>query len=134
MKKIIITLFVLLLTSPVFSQKWITDSNFEDKVHENHPFGDDDVTITVVEFWADFNKDNEFKQWELLKGVTYFRCDVESAPKARKKYRVRMAPTIIIFKDGVAEESFKAGLDLECPVSLEELQEAIKEVKTAGAF
>jgi len=45
-----------------------------------------------------------------------------------------MAPTIIIFKDGVAEESFKAGLDLECPVNLEELQEAIEEVKTAGAF
>ena len=45
-----------------------------------------------------------------------------------------MAPTIIIFKDGVAEESLKAGLDLECPVNLEELQEAIEEVKTAGAF
>ena len=54
--------------------------------------------------------------------------------KAKKEYRVRMAPTIIIFKDGVAEESFKAGLDLECPVDLEELQEAIEEVKTAGAF
>ena len=45
-----------------------------------------------------------------------------------------MAPTIIIFKDGVAEESFKAGLDLECPVDLEELQEAIEEVKTADKF
>ena len=37
-------------------------------------------------------------------------------------------------KDGINEESFKAGLDLECPVSLDELQEAIEEVKTAGAF
>ena len=45
-----------------------------------------------------------------------------------------MAPTIIIFKDGVAEESFKAGLDLACPVDLDELQEAIDEVKLAGAF
>mgnify|MGYP004166847237 CR=1 FL=1 len=34
----------------------------------------------------------------------------------------------------VAEESFKAGLDLECPVDLEELQEAIEEVKAANAF
>ena len=51
-----------------------------------------------------------------------------------KEDRVRMAPTIIIFKDGIAEESFKAGLDLECPVDLDELQEAIKEVKEANAF
>ena len=36
-------------------------------------------------------------------------------------------------KDGVNEESFKAGLDLECPVS-SELQDAIKEVKKAGSF
>ena len=41
-----------------------------------------------------------------------------------------MAPTLIIFKDGINEESFKAGLDLECPVTLDELLEAIEEVKT----
>ncbi len=134
MKKIIITLFVLLLTSPVFSQQWITDSNFEDKVHENHPFGDDDVTITVVEFWADFNKDNEFKQWELLKGVTYFRCDVESAPKARKKYRVRMAPTILVFVDGVMEKSFKAGLDLVLHDDLETIQQEIDDLRQMSKF
>ena len=45
-----------------------------------------------------------------------------------------MAPTIIIFKDGVAEENFKAGLDLECPIDLPGLQEAIKEVREASAF
>ena len=26
-----------------------------------------------------------------------------------------MAPSILIFKDGIVEESFKAGLDLELP-------------------
>ena len=60
--------------------------------------------------------------------------DIAKAAKAKKEYRIRMAPTIIIFKDGVAEESFKAGLDLACPVDLDELQEAIEEVKLAGAF
>ena len=52
----------------------------------------------------------------------------------KKKYRIRMAPTLIIFKDGINEESFKAGLDLECPVTLDELNEAIEEVKKAGQF
>ena len=45
-----------------------------------------------------------------------------------------MAPTIIIFKNGSKEESFKAGLDLVCPVDLKELQESIEEVKTADKF
>ena len=45
-----------------------------------------------------------------------------------------MAPTIIIFNKGIKEETFKAGLDLECPVDLEELQEAVNDVLTADKF
>ena len=69
-----------------------------------------------------------------VEGVKYYRVDVAKAPAAKKEYRVRMAPTLIIFKDGINEESFKAGLDLECPVTLDELLEAIEEVKTANQF
>ena len=45
-----------------------------------------------------------------------------------------MAPTIIIFKDGVKETVFKAGLDLMLPATLEDIQEAINEVNTASQF
>ena len=45
-----------------------------------------------------------------------------------------MAPTLIIFKDGVKEVTFKAGLDLELPADLEEIQEAINEVNAASKF
>ncbi len=45
-----------------------------------------------------------------------------------------MAPTLIIFKDGIPEEKFKAGLDLTCPVTLTELQSAIEGVKKASQF
>ena len=43
-------------------------------------------------------------------------------------------PTIIVFKDGIKEEMYKAGLDLECPVTLDELQEHIDEIKSAFSF
>ena len=133
MKKLFLLLF---FTFPLisFSQNWADDSNLEDIIHNKSAFGDDESSIVIVEFWASFNSANAFPHFEKLKGVEYYRVDIGKAPKAKKEYRVRMAPTIIIFKDGVAEESFKAGLDLECPVNLEELQEAIEEVKTAGAF
>ena len=45
-----------------------------------------------------------------------------------------MTPTIIVFKDGMKENIFKAGLDLLLPASLEDIQNAIDEAKKAGAF
>ena len=117
-----------------FSQTWADDSSLEEILNSKSAFGDDETSIVVVEFWAKFNEANAFPNWDKLNGVQYYRVDIAKAPKAKKEYRIRMAPTLIIFKDGIAEESFKAGLDLECPVDLVELQEAIEEVKTAGAF
>ena len=127
---------VLLLSLPLmsFSQEWIDDSNFEDKINQKSAFGDDEVNVVVVEFWAKFNEVNAFPDWDKVEGVNYYRVDIAKAPAAKKKYRIRMAPTLIIFKDGINEESFKAGLDLECPVTLDELLEAIEEVKTADQF
>ena len=133
MKNLLITLF-LLITTQSFSQQWIDDTNFEDKIHKNDAFGDDETVITVVEFWVEFNKANAFPDWDKLDGVEYFLVDISKAPLAKKDYRVRMAPTIIIFKNGIKEEVFKASLDLECPVDLKELQETIEEIKTADRF
>jgi len=45
-----------------------------------------------------------------------------------------MAPTVILFKDGIKEEVWKAGLDLVLPAGLEEIQEAINEVNKASKF
>ena len=133
MKKLI---FIVLLYLPLlsFSQEYIDDSNFDDKINEQSAFGDDESSIVVIEFWAKFNEANAFADWNKVEGVKYYRVDIAKAPAAKKEYRVRMAPTIIIFKDGINEESFKAGLDLECPVTLDELMEAIEEVKTANQF
>ena len=130
----LILILILSLPFSLFSQNWADDSSLDEILNSKSAFGDDESTIVVIEFWAKFNEANAFADWDKVEGVDYYRVDIAKAPKAKKEYRVRMAPTLIIFKDGVNEESFKAGLDLECPVSLEELQEAIEEVKTAGAF
>ena len=131
-KLILILMLVLPLTS--FSQNWVDDSSLDEILNTKDAFGDDESSIVVVEFWAKFNEANAFPDWDKLQGVQYYRVDIAKAPKAKKEYRIRMAPTIIIFKDGVNEESFKAGLDLECPVDLSELQDTIQEVKEAGNF
>ena len=50
------------------------------------------------------------------------------------EYRIRMAPTLIIFKNGVKEKVFKAGLDLLLPTDLPEIQQTIDRINTADKF
>ena len=134
--------FLILLLIPFisFSQEdvpdkyWIDDSNFEEKINEHHRFGDDDKLPIVVEFWAKFNEANCFAEWDKLENAIYYRVDISNAPIAKKEYRVRMAPTIILFKGGVKEDMWKAGLDLVLPADLEEIQESINEVNEASKF
>ena len=127
-------LILLLICFNTYGQEWVTDSNFDSKINEKQAFGDDQTKPVVVEFWAEFNDENKFEEWSKLEDVVYYRADITKCPAAKKKYKVRMVPTIIIFKEGVKEEMFKAGLDLMLPADLNEIQEAINEVNTASKF
>ena len=133
-------IIAFLLTFNLYSQEevpleyWIDDSNFENKINEKEAFGSNLEQTVVVEFWAKFNEINCFGDWDKLEDVVYYRVDIAKAPQAKKKYKVRMAPTLSIFKGGVKETVFKAGLDLVLPADLEEIQEAINEVNKASQF
>jgi thioredoxin-like negative regulator of GroEL len=129
-----LNLILLLLCFNVYGQEWIDDSNFDNKINEKSAFGDDQTLPVIVEFWAEFNDGNKFEEWNKLKDVVYYRTDISLCPKAKKKYKVRMVPTLIIFKEGIKEEMFKAGLDLMLPADLNEIQEAINEVNKASVF
>ena len=113
---------------------WIDDNDFEDKINETQAFGDDNTKPVVVEFWAKFNEANCFAEWDQLENAVYYRVDIAKAPEAKKKYKVRMAPTIMLFKDGIKEIVWKAGLDLSLPTNLEEIQDGINEVNKASKF
>jgi len=126
--------FISFSQSDVPDKYWLNDDNFEDKVNEHNAFGDDDTKPVLIEFWAKFNEANCFAEWEELEDVMYYRVNIADAPVAKKKYKVRMAPTLILFKGGIKEDVWKAGLDLELPADLKEIQEAINEVNEASKF
>jgi thiol-disulfide isomerase/thioredoxin len=126
--------FISFAQVDVPDEYWIDDNNFEDIINSHNAFGDDDKKPIVVEFWAKFNEANCFAEWDKLENAMYYRVDIAKAPEAKKKYKVRMAPTIILFKDGIKEIVWKAGLDLELPTDLEEIQEEINEVNKASKF
>jgi thioredoxin-like negative regulator of GroEL len=129
-----LTLILLLFSLTTYGQNWITDDNFDSKINKKEAFGDDQSLPVVVEFWAEFNDGNKFLEWDKLKDVVYYRADISLCPTAKKKYKVRMVPTMVIFKDGIKETIFKAGLDLMLPADLSEIQEAIDEINKASAF
>ena len=131
MKYLLLLLFSLPLS--LFSQDFISEDEFDNAISGTSAFGENE-SIVVIEVWAEFNKDNAFPDAKLLKGVKYHRIDLAKAPGIKKKYRVRMVPTIIVFKDGYKELEYKAGLDLECPVSLDKLIEDIDELKESSQF
>ena len=131
---------ILLLPTITYSQSevpdkyWLDDSNYEEVVNTKGAFDDSESEIIVVEYWAKFNEKNCFSSWKELKNVSYYRVDIAKAPLAKKKYRVRMAPTLFVIKEGVIEYKYKAGLDLLVPVTLEKIQTDIDELKKSGQF
>jgi len=129
-----LNIILLLISFNMSAQEWITDDNFDNKINERQAFGDDQSKPVIVEFYAKFNDANKFNEWDKLENVIYYRADIAFCPIAKKKYKIRMAPTLIIFKDGIKETVFKAGLDLKLPASLNEIQEAVNEVNTASQF
>ena len=134
------TLILLLISALAHAQSdvpekyWIDDSNFDQTVRNDNAFGDENDETIVVEFWAKFNEANCFNEWKQIKNASYYRVDISKAPQAKKKYRVRMVPTVLIFKSGSMEKIFKAGLDLTLPVGLAEIQETINEINLASNF
>jgi len=134
------TLILLLISALAHAQStvpekyWIDDSNFDETVRNDNAFGDENDGTIVVEFWAKFNEANCFNEWKQIKNASYYRVDISKAPQAKKKYRVRMVPTVLIFKSGSMEKIFKAGLDLTLPVGLAEIQETINEINLASNF
>jgi thiol-disulfide isomerase/thioredoxin len=134
------TLILLLISALAHAQSdvpekyWIDDNNFDQTISNDNAFGDDNDGTIVVEFWAKFNEANCFNEWDKIENASYYRVDISKAPQAKKKYRVRMVPTVLIFKSGSMEKIFKAGLDLTLPVGLAEIQEAVNEINLASNF
>ena len=133
MKHLLTLILILSLPYTLFSQEFIEESDFEEVISGTSAFGENE-SIVVIEVWAEFNKDNAFQDWKKLEGVKYARINLANAPGIKKEYRIRMVPTILVFKDGYKELEYKAGLDLECPVSLEELSSDIEELKAGSQF
>ena len=83
--------------------------------------------IQVVQFTADFNKDNEVNWLEELKDCKIATINIGEGDW-QKKYKIAIVPTLIIFDDGEEVNRFQADLSMALAATKEEVQEAIEEI------
>ena len=129
-------LFLLLtLSTSLIGQEFVESTSLDDYIQGQSAFGDDEHNIVVVEFWIEWNKANAFGASHELEGVDgYYLVNAGKNVSLKDEYEVMIAPTLLVFVDGIEERRYKAGLDMKCPVDLSTLQEDIKEILTSLNF
>ncbi len=129
MKKIAIT---ILLAFGLIASSTIADPN--DVVVEKEPVYLTSETfsksintgVVIVEFVASFAE--PFSEWEEIEDGEYYRVDIEKYPDLKKKYKVRVIPTIMVFNNGSKELTYRANIMLELDVTAEEIHEDIEDL------
>jgi len=101
---------------------WLTARNFDSTVLSS------DSGIVVVEFWAPWNSQNEYRWITEFDDVRHFRVDIETNERLIQQYRVKAVPTILIFEDGKLIGRFDADFKFTHPISRNELLRILDDI------
>ena len=112
-------IFMMLLMfacGTAFSQTFATNEKFKDNIAKD---------ITVIEFWADWNKHNQFKELNKLKDCNIYRVDIMNCMDIQTEYNVSAIPTIIIFDNGVEKERFLPNIMFQLEANKKSIQHSV---------
>mgnify|MGYP003136711737 CR=1 FL=1 len=94
----------LMIGASIDAQTVLTDKTFSDSQEG----------VTVVEFWADWNKANECVWLEDIEDAETYRIDLNT--NAAKENEITVLPTVIVFNDGEEVERFEGDISFSlCP-------------------
>ena len=113
---VVIVIIYFLGTTMGLTQEVITASNFDSKIAKD---------ISVVEFWADWNKQNQFNEIVKLKETEKYRVDIMSDAGLQAEYNITDIPTVIIFDNGVEKERFNANIMFQLEADKKTIQNSI---------
>tara|TARA_B100001059_G_scaffold134572_1_gene134877 strand:- start:222 stop:590 length:369 start_codon:yes stop_codon:yes gene_type:complete len=112
-------ILLLLLSSNIYAQDFISSDEFKIKTSKG---------ISVVEFWAEWNKNNEVQFLETLKDCITYKLCIVSNSKIQKEYEIIAIPTVIIFNNGVEQERFNPNIMMQLSATKKEVQSVIDEI------
>ena len=116
---IYIYIFMMLLMfacGTALGQEFVSNDNFKENIAKD---------ITVVEFWADWNKANQFNELIKLKECNKYRLDIMANMDTQSEYNVSAIPTIIIFDNGVEKERFLPNIMFQLEADKKIIQNSI---------
>ena len=114
-----IVIIYFLGTAIGLAQEVITASNFDDKIAKD---------ISVVEFWAEWNSINEFKELIKLKDCNVYRIDIMNCMDIQTKYSVSAIPTIIIFDNGIEKARFLPNIMFQLEADKKVIQNSVDKI------
>tara|TARA_R100000655_G_scaffold13321_3_gene30026 strand:+ start:1680 stop:2081 length:402 start_codon:yes stop_codon:yes gene_type:complete len=112
----ILIMVFMFLCGTALSQDYITADNFKNKIAKD---------VVVVEFWADWNKMNQFNELNKLKGCNVYRIDIMSYMDIQMNYNVTAIPTVIIFDNGVEKERFNPNVMFKLDADKKTVQHSV---------
>ena len=113
-------LYVLLMLlafgcGTVMGQDFI-NGDFKDRIAKD---------VVTVEFWAEWNKVNQFAELNKLKECEKYRLDIMANSDIQAEYNIVAVPTIIIFDNGVEKERFGANIMFKLEVDKKTIQNSV---------
>ena len=118
MRKLILALLLICL-SAYGSVEYLTNGNFNSKISKG---------IVVVEYWAEWNNANKFKELNQLKDCTVYRACIAKCSDAASEYGIKAIPTVIIYDNGEEIKRFSPNIMLQLEASGIDVQSAIDEI------
>ena len=112
----ILMMVFMFICGTALSQDYITADNFKNKIAKD---------VVAVEFWADWNKMNQFNELNKLKGCNVYRVDIMSYMDVQMNYNVTAIPTVIIFDNGIEKERFNPNVMFKLEADKKTVQHAV---------
>ena len=111
----ILTMLAVFICSTVSGQDFI-NGDFKDKIAKD---------IVAVEFWADWNKHNQFAELNKLKECEAYRLDIMAEAEIQAKYNITAIPTVVIFDNGVEKCRFGANIMFQLEADKKTIQNSV---------
>jgi len=101
--------------SAAFGQTFI-NGDFKDRIAKD---------VVAVEFWADWNKANQFAELNKLKECESYRLDIMANSDIQNKYNITAIPTVVIFDNGVEKVRFGANIMFQLEADKKTIQNSV---------
>ena len=117
MNKVVV--FLLFFPLSALSQNFVTLDDLDSKKSKG---------ITVIEFWAAWNKGNQVEFLKELKDCRSYRLSIDENPLAVSQYTVGSVPTLLVFDNGAEVARFSPTIMMQISATRQEIQQEIDQI------